>query len=299
MHVNDTGRTNIYQSAYKQFHCLFWDGGSKDIGWYLCVSWRQKSNMPGSIGSIGSIRHVGTWDTVNQTSELLRPWRNRPCPGLRPIFRINHNGLNMTMSCRRPPYANLAFLKAVSLGPILFSLFVAPFADLIYSHGLSFHQFADDTQLYVSVIPKSPQTSLVILDKCSCALLEWFSNNGLALNPTKSEVLFCGTRVNIDTTHQIQSVQVVESSRPIPSKVSGLPWMVSSTSINTLMESAWQHTSISELSNTSAAPYQSTVSAIVGSRLDYYNGILYGVSAKNIKKLQMVQNTLARVVQEH
>ena len=39
-----------------------------------------------------------------------------PCPGLRPIFTItiDHNGLNMMMSCRRPPNANLAFLKAVS-----------------------------------------------------------------------------------------------------------------------------------------------------------------------------------------
>ena len=61
-----------------------------------------------------------------------------------------------------------------------------------------------------------------------------------------------------------------------------------------------RHTSTSGLSNTSAAPCQSTApslfSAIVGSRLDYCNGILYGVSEKNIKKLQMVQNTLARVV---
>ena len=37
-------------------------------------------------------------------------------------------------------------------------------------------------------------------------------------------------------------------------------------------------------------------SAIVGSRLDYCNAILVGISEANLNKLQCVQNTLARVV---
>jgi len=37
-------------------------------------------------------------------------------------------------------------------------------------------------------------------------------------------------------------------------------------------------------------------SSVVGARLDYANSILYGVSQKNIKRLQRVQNALARVV---
>ena len=36
--------------------------------------------------------------------------------------------------------------------------------------------------------------------------------------------------------------------------------------------------------------------AIVGSRLDYCNSVLYGMSQTNFDKLQRVQNTLARVV---
>ena len=37
-------------------------------------------------------------------------------------------------------------------------------------------------------------------------------------------------------------------------------------------------------------------SAIVGSRLDYCNSLLAGTSAQNLSRLQLVQNTLARVV---
>ena len=36
--------------------------------------------------------------------------------------------------------------------------------------------------------------------------------------------------------------------------------------------------------------------SIVGSRLDYCNGLLFGATSKNLRKLQIVQNTAARVV---
>ena len=41
---------------------------------------------------------------------------------------------------------------------------------------------------------------------------------------------------------------------------------------------------------------KTVASALIGSRLDYANSVLYGVSAANISKLQQIQNSLARVV---
>ena len=85
-----------------------------------------------------------------------------------------------------PTHCSIGVPQRSVLGPILFSLFISPVAGVISNFGVSFHQFADDTQLYIGVDLKSIVESLDILDKCSRAVLDWFTNNGLALNPLKS-----------------------------------------------------------------------------------------------------------------
>ena len=41
---------------------------------------------------------------------------------------------------------------------------------------------------------------------------------------------------------------------------------------------------------------KSLVNSLVTSRLDYANAVIYGVTAKNISKLQIVQNAAARII---
>jgi len=41
---------------------------------------------------------------------------------------------------------------------------------------------------------------------------------------------------------------------------------------------------------------KSIACALVGSRLDYANSVLFGVSSKNVTRLQRAQNAAARVV---
>ena len=76
------------------------------------------------------------------------------------------------------------------LGPLGFILYTSPVGNIIRKHGLKFHKYADDTQLYVSFNPRSPQAcqnALLQLKRCISDLSNRMSVNKLKLNPTKTE----------------------------------------------------------------------------------------------------------------
>ena len=74
------------------------------------------------------------------------------------------------------------------LGPILFTFYVTPVANVISSFGVHHHQYADDSQLNIAANRDNVQMKLDLLRDCTAAVNNWFLLNGLSLNPDKSEV---------------------------------------------------------------------------------------------------------------
>ena len=94
------------------------------------------------------------------------------------------------------------------LGPISFTLYVAPVANIISSFGVSHHQYADDSQLYIAVNRDNIQMELDLLRDCTAAVNDWFLLNGLSLNHDKSEVLLFLTAAKHRTIGTVGQVSV-------------------------------------------------------------------------------------------
>ncbi len=67
-----------------------------------------------------------------------------------------------------------------------------PLGNIIRKHGVSFHCYADDTQLYIFSWPGETHQIEKIME-CIVDIKNWMTNNFLLLNSEKTEVLIIGT----------------------------------------------------------------------------------------------------------
>jgi len=58
--------------------------------------------------------------------------------------------------------------QASVLGPIMYSLYMSPLGDIVRHHGLDFHLYTDDTQLYLLSGPLSRATVIFSVDRSMC-----------------------------------------------------------------------------------------------------------------------------------
>jgi hypothetical protein len=162
--------------------------------------------------------------------------------------------------------------------------------------------YADDTQIYISFPPSDSSTSLAKLSSTLDSVHAWFTSNRLSLNPSKTEYLIIGT------PHQrakmVSSVIPFSDNQlhPTPS-ARNLGFIFDSDlshtkHISSVCQSSFFH--IRQLRQIRPCLDQNSATilanSLVSTKLDYCNSLYYGLPASSIKRLQLVQNTLARVV---
>ena len=75
------------------------------------------------------------------------------------------------------------------LGPVLFLLYTQPLSEIVASHHVSHHMFADDTQLYSSSPRESASTLINTMQACTTDIKHWTIQNKLQLNEDRTEVI--------------------------------------------------------------------------------------------------------------
>ena len=193
------------------------------------------------------------------------------------------------------------------LGPILFTLFSLPLADICEENHLDAQFFADDKQMYITFQPKqgttAPQDSCIdTIAKCIQDTKIWMDFNLLKLNEEKTEFIILGNSQQLQKVRDPQLFLGEETIIPV-TKVRNLGYymdqfMRNDHHINTISGQCFgllkNILTIKPYINTETC--RTIVQALVISKLDYCNSLLDVTSANQLVKLQRVQNMACRVI---
>jgi hypothetical protein len=189
------------------------------------------------------------------------------------------------------------------LGPLLFSIYISPAGHLINSFGISHQQYADDTQLFISLSRDTFTSGIDQLELCLIALHDWLCINGLSLNPHKSNAICFSSSQSSRHFPSLPSINVAGTSVQLDDTITMLGvtldnHLTFNQHVASICKSCFYHIrSLRHIRNSLTDEMAKSVAlALVSSRLDYANSLLYHTSPANIIKLQRVQNTLAKIV---
>ena len=94
------------------------------------------------------------------------------------------------------------------LGPFEFLVYMCPIYDIARKHGISIHQYADDTQLYLAFDLEHQDEAMAKIEACVNDIRRWMLETKLKLNDDKSELVVIAPARH---AHAVQPVQAAHS----------------------------------------------------------------------------------------
>ena len=185
------------------------------------------------------------------------------------------------------------------LGPVLYCMYTRPVCDIVARHGMQYHCYEDDIQRRDQCIA----AALLKIEACVVEVADWMVRNQLRLNKDKSQAIIFHTvkqspHVPVDTYVNIagQRVRLATSVRNLGVLFDSALTMESQVA-SVAKTCYYQIRNIGQIrSCITSDACKILVHALVTSRLDYCNALLYGLPQTMLKRLQRVQNCAARLI---
>ena len=190
------------------------------------------------------------------------------------------------------------------LGPILFILYTKDINFIAHKHGFNIHLYADDSQLYIEFNPLLHNIDDIEekIIHCLDEIKNWMLSNKLKLNPDKTEVLAVQSRNNF-YTWSLESLNLNSAGDSIePSSVVkslGVrfdSYLNFDDHVNAIVHECNRHLRNLRViaSKLSYELKRQLIHCLIFSKIDYCNGLLYGLPDGTLKKLQKIQNSSVR-----
>ena len=189
-------------------------------------------------------------------------------------------------------------------GPFCFPRYTSPIGKICEKHGVMYHLYADDTQLYVVFDLDKADEAKAKLEACIEELRQWLLNNKLKLNDEKTEYVLIGTpHFSRNAPDFISTIQVGTEIIKASPKARNIGAIVDSNlnmegHISSITSACYLHLrSIGSIRKylTKDATI-SLVHAFITNKLDNLNALLINTFDYNTAKLQKIQNQAARIV---
>ena len=301
-HINSNGLDNPLQSAYKAGH-------STETALLSIKNDIHLSLSRGESTALVLLDLSAAFDTIDHSTliDCLKSW-----------FGVCGSALEWFVSYLCDRYQAVKIGSTLSdfhklifgvpqgsvLGPLLFSLYTTPLTKIISKYkDVKYHFYADDTQLFVKISPKNATSALAQLNACLNDVRDWMSTSKLKLNPEKTEFIVFGSHSQRRNLEAFFPVNILGNFLKPSDAVRNLGVIFDadfsfSAQVRNICKGCFlqlrDFRRIRRFLTEECAIL--VANALVSSRLDYCNSLFRSLSTFNMKKLQCIQNTLARIV---
>lgn len=301
-HVSNSSLLPVQQSAYRSFH-------STETAVLSVHNDLVRSVDSGHVSSLVLLDLSAAFDTVDHQT-LLTVLSRR--------FAVTGTALNWFASylCGRSQtfsYAgketsrfpvDCSVPQGSVLGPLEFVAYTEDVVDLVDRHDIRSHLYADDSQLYTSCLPADVDAVRTRLSNCSADMIQWCASRRLQLNANKTEVIWFGSRSNLNKLSRCDlsvkvGCEVIQPSHVVRNLGVHLDAQLSMKQhIAKVAAACFYHLRRLRQIRRRVGKEVTVrlVLALVTPRLDYCNSMLAGLPQITLEPLQRVQNAAVRLI---